>query len=157
MPAVSKSQQAAAGIAHAVEKGDLPQSKLRGASKQMFQGMHGTGELKKFAKTKTGGLPQHVKEGGPLTARQMFERDDLSDPSKVNVPRETKDYARMTSKDVMEQPGGTARKWTMSLNLRKAITNQRGIKGFVNQDKAETTDGKKFESAAAVVDALLED
>lgn len=62
MPATSKSQQQAAGIAHAVEKGELPKSKLKGASKQMYQGMAGKGELHKFAATKTGGLPKHVKE-----------------------------------------------------------------------------------------------
>lgn len=61
MPAHSEVQQQAAGIAHAVEKGELPKSKLRGASKQMYQGMHGKGELKKFASTKHKGLPHRAE------------------------------------------------------------------------------------------------
>jgi hypothetical protein len=58
--AVSKAQQQAAGIAYAAKKGEIPKSKLKGASKQMAK--MGTKELKKFAKTKHSGLPQHVKE-----------------------------------------------------------------------------------------------
>ena len=58
--AVSKAQRAAAGIAYAAKKGDLPKSELRGASKEMAK--MATGELKKFAKTKEKGLPEKVKE-----------------------------------------------------------------------------------------------
>jgi Protein of unknwon function (DUF3008) len=151
MPATSKAQQAAAGIARAVEKGDRPASTLHGASKRMFKSMHGTGELHKFAHTKRAGLPQHV-ESQSLTARQMFERDDLMTGKAGHVEPETKSYARMTSKSVMDQPGGTANKWRQSLNLRKAITNQRGpLKGgkpgstiFPAMDKAENTGGGKL-------------
>jgi hypothetical protein len=58
--AVSKAQRAAAGIAYAAKKGDIPKSELRGASKEMAK-MKG-GELKKFAKTKEKGLPEKVRE-----------------------------------------------------------------------------------------------
>lgn len=58
--AVSRAQRAAAGIARAAQKGDIPQSKLRGASKAMAK--MPAGELKKFAKTKEKGLPEKVKE-----------------------------------------------------------------------------------------------
>jgi hypothetical protein len=58
--AVSKAQRRAAGIAHAVQKGDIPRSELRGASKEMAK-MAG-GELKKFAKTKEKGLPAKKTE-----------------------------------------------------------------------------------------------
>jgi hypothetical protein len=58
--AVSKAQRAAAGIAHAARKGDIPKSELRGASKEMAK--MPAGELKKFAKTKEKGLPEKVKE-----------------------------------------------------------------------------------------------
>jgi uncharacterized protein (UPF0335 family) len=54
----SVAQQQAAGIAHAVEKGELPKSKLKGASKSMYKSMKGTGELHKFAATSHKGLPQ---------------------------------------------------------------------------------------------------
>ena len=58
--AVSKSQRAAAGIAYAAKKGDIPKSELRGASKEMAK--MPAGELKKFAKTKEKGLPEKKKE-----------------------------------------------------------------------------------------------
>jgi len=78
MPSLSKAQQAAAGIAHAVEKGERPKSTLKGASKQMYKGMAGKGELKKFASTKTGDLPKHVKEGTEAVAN-LFGRTLLGE------------------------------------------------------------------------------
>jgi hypothetical protein len=58
--AVSKAQRAAAGIAYAAKKGDIPKSELRGASKEMAK--MPSGELKKFAKTKEKGLPAKKEE-----------------------------------------------------------------------------------------------
>ena len=58
--AVSKAQRAAAGIAYAAKKGDLPKSELRGASKEMAK--MASGELKKFAKTKEKDLPEKKKK-----------------------------------------------------------------------------------------------
>jgi len=58
--AVSKAQRAAAGIAYAARKGDIPKSELRGASKEMAK--MPSGELKKFAKTKEKGLPEKKDE-----------------------------------------------------------------------------------------------
>jgi hypothetical protein len=58
--AVSKSQRAAAGIAYAAKKGDIPKSELRGASREMAR--MPAGELEKFAKTKEKGLPEKKKE-----------------------------------------------------------------------------------------------
>ena len=60
--AVSKAQRRAAGIAHAAQKGEIPRSKLRGASKEMSK--MAKGELHKFAATKEKGLPKHVEEEG---------------------------------------------------------------------------------------------
>lgn len=74
----SVAQQQAMGIAHAVEKGELPKSKLRGASKQMYQGMKGTGELHKFAATKHKGLPQK-KADEALIGRAEQLVDELLD------------------------------------------------------------------------------
>jgi hypothetical protein len=60
MPAVSKAQQAAAGIAkHAKETG--APLKPGSPSAQMAKGMSSK-ELDKFASTKTKGLPKHVKK-----------------------------------------------------------------------------------------------
>jgi ribosomal protein L11 len=58
--AVSKAQRAAAGIAYAAKKGDVPKSELRGASKEMAK--MASGELKKFAKTKEKDLPEKKKK-----------------------------------------------------------------------------------------------
>lgn len=60
---VSKSQQRAAGIALAAKRGDMPKSKLKGASKEMSK--MSTKDLEDFAKTKHKGLPKKVKEDGP--------------------------------------------------------------------------------------------
>jgi hypothetical protein len=58
--AVSKAQRAAAGIARAAQKGDIPKSELRGASKEMAK--MEPKELRKFAKTREKGLPEKVRE-----------------------------------------------------------------------------------------------
>lgn len=58
--AVSVAQRKAAGIAHAAQKGDIPKSELRGASKEMSK--MPKGELTKFAKTKEKGLPKKKEE-----------------------------------------------------------------------------------------------
>ena len=65
--AVSKAQRKAAGIAHAAQKGEIPKSKLKGASKEMAK--MPKGELKKFASTKEKGLPnkkEKTEESGTV-------------------------------------------------------------------------------------------
>ena len=57
--AVSVSQRRAAGIARGAQKGKIPKSKLRGASKAMAK--MPAGELHKFAATKEKGLPKHAE------------------------------------------------------------------------------------------------
>jgi len=57
MPAESKSQQQAAGIALAARRGEISIHKLRGASRQMYNSMT-TEELEKYAGTKHKGLPK---------------------------------------------------------------------------------------------------
>jgi hypothetical protein len=59
MPSKSKSQQKAAGAALSAKRGDMPKSKLKGASKQMVESMTEK-ELEDFASTKRKGKPQHV-------------------------------------------------------------------------------------------------
>lgn len=59
MPAKSKKQQMAAGAALAAKRGDNNKSKLRGASKQMYESMSEM-ELRKLAKTKRKGKPLKV-------------------------------------------------------------------------------------------------
>lgn len=55
--AVSKAQQQSAGIALGVKRGEIPRSKLRGASKSMFDMT--VKQLREFAGTKHKGLPKH--------------------------------------------------------------------------------------------------
>lgn len=63
MPAKSAAQQKAAGAALSAKRGDTPRSKLRGASKEMFESMSEK-QLDDFASTKRTGKPEHVGERG---------------------------------------------------------------------------------------------
>jgi len=57
MPAKSKVQQKAAGAALAAKRGDMPKSKLKGASKSMEKSMNEK-QLEELAETKRKGLPE---------------------------------------------------------------------------------------------------
>lgn len=170
----------AAGIVHAAKKGKMPKSKLRGASKEMFKSMSDT-KIKKFAKTKRGGLPKKkINESGPLTARQLFGRKSLTevhgpwggrggdwhvgrskapegrdDASKLGLGKAGMAYARMSSSDVMDQPGGTAKKVTKRYNMIKDVTNQKNIKGFPSMDKVGKVPSAIKDSRAQKVVAVL--
>lgn len=67
--AVSVKQRRAAGIARAAQKGEIPKSKLRGASKEMAK--MSKDELHKFAATKEKGLPE--KKGKKKTKEEVEE------------------------------------------------------------------------------------
>jgi hypothetical protein len=56
MPARSKKQQMAAGAALSAKRGEIPKTKLKGASRQMVQSMTEQ-ELRDLAKTKRKKLP----------------------------------------------------------------------------------------------------
>lgn len=59
MPAKSKAQQRAAGAALSAKRGDTPKSKLKGASKDMYDSMSES-ELEDFASGSTKDKPEHV-------------------------------------------------------------------------------------------------
>ena len=59
MPAKSKAQQKAAGLALAAKRGEIQKSELKGAAKEMEASMT-EAELEDFAETKREGLPEHV-------------------------------------------------------------------------------------------------
>ncbi len=61
MPARSKAQQKAAGAALAAKRGDMPKSKLKGASKQMVKSMSER-QLDELASTKRKGKPERVSK-----------------------------------------------------------------------------------------------
>lgn len=80
--AVSVAQRRAAGIAHAAQKGEIPKSKLRGASKEMAK--MPKGELHKFAATKEKGLPkkkEKTEESGTV-AGSVATSDEAPKKSK---------------------------------------------------------------------------
>ncbi|MFO0991679.1 MAG: DUF3008 family protein [Hyphomicrobiales bacterium] len=61
MPAKSKAQQKAAGAALAAKRGEVPKSKLVGASKEMYDSMSEK-QLDEFASTKRKGKPEHAAD-----------------------------------------------------------------------------------------------
>lgn len=82
MPAKSKKQQQAAGIAYAAKKGEIPKSKLKGSAKDMHDSMSKK-ELKDYAETKHDNLPTK-KENLSITEKykivsESVTKDDLYD------------------------------------------------------------------------------
>lgn len=61
MPAKSKAQQKAAGAALAAKRGDMPKSKLKGASKEMEKSMS-EAQLDELASTRRKGKPERVSK-----------------------------------------------------------------------------------------------
>ncbi|WP_269495183.1 DUF3008 family protein [Castellaniella sp. S9] len=61
MPAKSKAQQQAAGIALAAKRGDKKVGELKGASKSMYESMSEK-ELHELADTETRDKPKHKSE-----------------------------------------------------------------------------------------------
>jgi hypothetical protein len=59
MPVKSAAQQEAAGAALAAKRREIPVSKLKSASKSMYESMTEK-ELDKFASTKRKGKPEHA-------------------------------------------------------------------------------------------------
>ena len=62
MPARSQAQQKAAGAALAAKRKETPVSKLKGASREMYDSMSEK-ELDDLASTKRSDLPPRVEEG----------------------------------------------------------------------------------------------
>ena len=60
MPAKSKAQQMAAGAALSAKRGETPKSKLKGASREMYDSMSEQ-QLEDFAETKRKGKPEKVR------------------------------------------------------------------------------------------------
>ena len=69
MPAKSKQQQTAAGAALAAKRGEVPKSKLRGASRQMVKSMS-ENELEKMASVKRSKLPRRASSAKKRSRRR---------------------------------------------------------------------------------------
>ena len=61
MPAKSKAQRKAMGMALAAKKGKIPMSELKGPSMGMAKSMSKS-QLSDYAKTSEKGLPEHIKK-----------------------------------------------------------------------------------------------
>jgi hypothetical protein len=61
MPAKSKAQQMAAGAALSAKRGETKVSKLKGASREMYESMSEK-QLDEFASTRRKGKPGHVAD-----------------------------------------------------------------------------------------------
>ncbi|MFP3558730.1 DUF3008 family protein [Paraburkholderia sp. SIMBA_054] len=61
MPAKSKAQQMAAGVALAAKKGEKPESELKGAAKSMYESMTEK-QLEELASTSQKDKPTHKSE-----------------------------------------------------------------------------------------------
>jgi hypothetical protein len=94
--AVSQAQRRAAGIAHAAQKGEIPKSELRGASKEMAR--MPKGELRKFAATKEKGLPKKVKEAGKPDFLDLDKDGNKAEPMKQAAKQ-----AKSKTKDEVEE------------------------------------------------------
>lgn len=60
MPAISKAQQRAAGLALAAKRGEIDPRKLKGAAREMYLSMT-EAQLHDYAATGRGQLPEHVR------------------------------------------------------------------------------------------------
>jgi len=63
MPAKSKRQRSAAGMALAAKRGDISPKELKGAAKQMYESMSEK-QLRDFAKKPKGKRTKKTKKGG---------------------------------------------------------------------------------------------
>lgn len=61
MPARSQAQQRAAGAALSAKRGEIPVSRLKGASRDMYESMSEQ-ELEKLAETERSKLPERVED-----------------------------------------------------------------------------------------------
>jgi hypothetical protein len=97
MPAKSKSQQRAAGMALSAKRGDMDPKELKGAAKEMYDSMSEK-ELEDFAKTDHDGLPDKVEESneklyqlgtilgasvGTKFYNDFYQRDYIQDPKTI--------------------------------------------------------------------------
>lgn len=100
MPAKSKAQQKAAGAALSAKRGDTKPSKLKGASRQMYDSMSEK-QLDEFASTKRKGKPNYTPDS-PIPAKKAKRRRAAKkaaatrkrNAAKKAAPRKTKKAAK---------------------------------------------------------------
>ena len=86
MPAKSAAQQKAAGAALTAKRGKTSPSKLRGASKSMYNSMSERDKLDEFASTKRKGKPQHAAKS---RSKSASSRSSARKARKTSTARKT--------------------------------------------------------------------
>jgi len=131
MPAVSKSQQQAAGQALAAKRGEMSVSDLKGAAKSMYDSMSEK-ELEKYASTTHAGLPDKVDEAtatidqgliktalkrGANAAKKRKRRAPLMDPA----------FVKMTPDDESSKTSPYFKAWLKGYDMEKAKNENRQL------------------------------
>lgn len=88
MPAKSKAQQKAAGAALAAKRGDAKPSKLKGASRQMYESMSEK-QLDEVASTKRKGKPDHAPDS-PIPAKKAARKRAAKKAAKTRAAKKRK-------------------------------------------------------------------
>ena len=137
------------------------------AQRKFLYAKFGKGWAKRHHFNNRGKLPARVAQESGMSAREMFHREHLTegrdDTASLPLGKAGHAYAGITSKDVMDQPGGTSNKWRKNVALRKEVTNQthvsnsKGATVFPSMDKAGAVRSAiKETSAARLVTQLLQ-
>jgi len=136
--AVSQAQRRAAGIAHAAQKGEIPKSRLRGASKEMAKMPQG--ELHKFAATKEKGLPKKVKEGGKPDFLDLDKDGDKKEPMKKAAKEKSSN--KEDKVDETTVAGSVATATTSGKSSKGGMQFGKGVyEGFNRQVESMITEG----------------
>jgi len=121
MPAVSKSQQKLFGLAHAVQQGKVPASKVSGAAKDIAKNVKKR-EVKKFASTPTKNLPDRVKKEMKETVAELVKEilNETPDSKKYMLQQKLK-AAREKRAKLNAQPPPPPKKTEGVVNEARTI------------------------------------
>lgn len=105
MPSKSEVQQQAAGAALSAKRGETDPSKLKGASKQMYDDMTEK-QLRDFAKTKHDNIPHKVEEGEiPSNVPDELQTLlDKYDESEIKIGMDVEQEHNRGNTDVVQSP-----------------------------------------------------
>ena len=115
MPAKSKAQQQAAGMALAAKRGEIPVSDLQGSAKEMYDNMSEK-QLRDFAKTDHENLPDKIAEElqrmkdlckiEEMSIKHLkWSWDDDGQPTKQEIDISAREFAKKVIIDRLDQTG----------------------------------------------------
>ena len=73
-------------------------------------------------------LESRVDRIKKMVIAERLIREGRNDAPHLPLGRAGHAYYNITSKDILNQPGGTAEKWRKSMAMRKAVTNQKHVR-----------------------------